>query len=111
MGAREFLKDKTTRKKIGSGNENGKTISRRDFLKYGVGVAAVAAGATALMGKIPLPLDEPKAAATPARNGSEEPIVAAVHGDQLTVMNGQASVKVKDPLLAALIAGKLETGN
>ncbi len=105
------MKEKLTQKKDESGDEKGRTISRRDFLKYGVGVAAVAAGATALMGKIPLPADEPKAPATPARNSSEEPIVAAVHGDQLTVMNGQASVKVKDPLLAALIAGKLGTGN
>ncbi len=97
-------------KKAESEDEPGRTISRRDFLKYGVGVAAVAAGATALMGKIPLPAGEPKAPATHARNNSEEPIVAAVHGDQLTVMNGQASVKVRDPLLAALIAGKLESG-
>lgn len=96
------------KKKVESGEEPGRTISRRDFLKYGVGVAAVAAGATALMGKIPLPASEPKA---PVTNSSEEPIVAAVHGDQLTVMNGQASVKIKDPRLAVLIAEKLETGN
>ena len=30
-----------------------KKVSRRDFLKYGAGVAAVAAGATGLLGKFP----------------------------------------------------------
>ena len=104
------MKDKTV-KKAESEDEQGRTITRRDFLKYGVGVAAVAAGATALMGKIPLPADEPRAPASPARNNSEEPIVAAVHGDQLTVMNGQTSVKVKDSGLASLIAKKLERRN
>ena len=91
-----------------SEQESSSRISRRDFLKYGVGVAAVAAGATALMGKIPLPADQPK---TPAANDSAEPIVASVSGDQLTIMNGQASVKVKDAGLAAQIADKLRTGN
>ena len=91
-----------------SETESGSKISRRDFLKYGVGVAAVAAGATALMGKIPLPAEQPKTA--PA-NDSTEPIVASVSGDQLTVMNGQVSVKVKDAELAAQIADKLRAGN
>jgi hypothetical protein len=88
-------------------NSGGK-ISRRNFLKYSVGVAAVVAGATALMGKIPIPGDQPK---TPATNDSTEPIVASVSGDQLTVMNGQVSVKVKDAGLAAQIADKLRAGN
>ena len=91
-----------------SEQESNSKISRRDFLKYGVGVAAVAAGATALMGKIPFPADQPK---TPATNDSGEPIVASVSGDQLTVMNGQVSVKVKDAGLAAQIADKLRAGN
>ena len=91
-----------------SEEESNSKISRRDFLKYGVGVAAVAAGATALMGKIPTPLEQPK---TPAANDSPEPIVASVSGDQLTVMNGQVSVKVKDAGLAAQIADKLRAGN
>ena len=94
--------------KLESEQESSSKISRRDFLKYGVGVAAVAAGATALMGKIPLPAEQPKA---PAANDSAEPIVASVSGDQLTIMNGQVSVKVKDSGLAAQIADKLRAGN
>jgi hypothetical protein len=91
-------------------SEQGSTnkISRRNFLKFGVGVAAVAAGATALMGKIPIPAEQPK---TPAANDSAEPIVASVSGDQVTVMNGQVSVKLKDAGLAAQIADKLRAGN
>lgn len=91
-----------------SEQESSNKISRRDFLKYGAGVAAVAAGATALMGKIPIPAEQPK---TPAANDSAEPIVASVSGDQLTVMNGQVSVKVRDAGLAAQIADKLRGGN
>ena len=94
--------------KLESEQESSSKISRRDFLKYGVGVAAVAAGATALMGKIPIPAEQPKA---PAANDSAEPIVASVSGDQLTIMNGQVSVKVKDAGLAAQIAEKLRAGN
>ena len=94
--------------KLESEQESSSKISRRDFLKYGVGVAAVAAGATALMGKIPIPAEQPKA---PAANDSAEPIVASVSGDQLTVMSGQVSVKVKDAGLAAQIADKLRAGN
>ena len=96
-----------TDEKLESEQESSSKISRRDFLKYGVGVAAVAAGATALMGKIPIPPDQPK---TPAANDSAEAIVASVSGDQLTVMNGQVSVKVKDAGLAAQIADKLRAG-
>jgi anaerobic selenocysteine-containing dehydrogenase len=88
--------------------ESSNKISRRDFLKYGAGVAAVAAGATALMGKIPIPAEQPK---TPAANDSAEPIVASVSGDQVTVMNGQISMKVRDAGLAAQIADKLRGGN
>jgi len=85
-------------------------ISRRDFLKYSVGVAAVTAGSAALMGKVsfPLPREQSK---TPASNSSIEPIVAAVNGDELTVMSGHVSVKVKDAGLAGLISEKLKAGN
>jgi TAT (twin-arginine translocation) pathway-exported protein len=92
------------------GQESNNKISRRNFLKYGLGAAAVAAGATALMGRIPIPADQPKSPA-PAPNDSAEPIVASVSGDQLTVMNGSVSVKVKDAGLAAQIADKLRSGN
>ena len=40
---------------------NKSRVSRRDFLKYSAGVAAVAAGAAATLGKIPLPTAENKA--------------------------------------------------
>jgi hypothetical protein len=103
-----LLKNKKTDEKLVSEQESSNKISRRDFLKYGVGAAAVAAGATALMGKIPIPSEQPK---TPAVNDSAEPIVASVSGDQLTVMNGQVSVKVNDAGLAAQIADKLRAGN
>ena len=89
------------------GSEVRDKISRRDFIKYGAGVAAVAVGATALMGKIPLPLEQAKKA--PPANDSSEPIVATVTGDQITVMNGQAIVKTRDSSLAALIAEKVNT--
>lgn len=74
-----------------------------------MGVAAVAAGATALMGKIPLPEVQPVKKTTPA-NDSSEPIVATVTGDQVTVMNGQTIIKTKDSGLAALIAEKMSAG-
>ena len=102
------MKENKTDKKRESEQNPGNKISRRNFLKYGVGVAAVAAGATALMGKIPLPAEQPK---IPPANDNAEPIVASVSGDQLTVMNGQISVKVKDAGLAAQIADKLRAGN
>lgn len=100
--------NKKTDEKFESENDSSNKISRRDFLKYGVGAAAVVAGATALMGKIPIPAEQPK---TPAANNSAEPIVASVSGDQVTVMNGQVSVKVKDAGLAAQIADRLRAGN
>jgi hypothetical protein len=102
------LNNKKTNEKSDSEHDSSTRITRRDFLKYGVGAAAVAAGATALMGKLPIPAEQSK---TPAANDSAEPIVASVSGDQLTVMNGQVSVKVKDAGLAAQIADKLRTGN
>jgi len=109
MSARNPLKEnKKANEKVESEQESSSKISRRDFLKFGVGAAAVAAGATALMGKIPIPAEQPK---TPAANDSAEPIVASVSGDQLTVMNGQVSVKVTDAGLAAQIADKLRAGN
>jgi len=94
--------------KLRSEQHSSNRISRRNFLKYSVGAAAVATGAAALMGKIPIPAEQPK---TPGPNDSSEPIVASVSGDQLTVMNGQVSVKVKDAGLAAQIADKLRAGN
>jgi len=100
--------NKKTDEKLEAEQNSGNKISRRNFLKYGVGAAAVAAGATALMGKIPLPAERPK---TPPANDNAEPIVASVSGDQLTVMNGQVSVKVKDAGLAAQIADKIRAGN
>jgi hypothetical protein len=100
--------NETTDEKSQSEQESSNKISRRNFLRYGVGVAAVAAGATALMGKIPIPAEQSK---TPSANDSAEPIVASVSGDQLTVMNGQVSVTVKDAGLAAQIAEKLRAGN
>ena len=96
-----------TEEKSESEQDSSNKISRRDFLKFGVGAAAVAAGATALMGRIPIPAEQPKA---PVANDSAEPIVASVSGDQLTVMNGQVSVKVKDAGLAAQIADKVQEG-
>jgi TAT (twin-arginine translocation) pathway-exported protein len=100
--------NKNTDEKSRSEQDSSNKISRRDFLKYGVGAAAVVAGATTLLGKIPVPSETPK---SPAANDSTEPIVASVSGDQLTVMNGQVSVKVKDAGLAAQIADKLRAGN
>ncbi len=91
-------------------DSSNKKVSRREFLKYGVGVAAVAAGATALMGKIPLPESQP-VKRTPVVNDSSDPIVATVAGDQVTVMNGQTIVKTKDSGLAALIAEKMSAGD
>src|SRR2546427_12959549 len=98
--------EKVDQESEGSSN---KKVSRREFLKFGVGVAAVAAGATALMGKIPMPEGQPSKK-TPAANESSEPIVATVSGDQVTVMNGQTIVKTKDSGLAALIAEKMSAG-
>jgi len=101
----------TSEERVENESENiqNKKVSRREFLKFGVGVAAVAAGATALMGKIPLPEGQPSKK-TPAANESSEPIVATVSGDQVTVMNGQTIVKTKDSGLAALIAEKMSGG-
>ncbi|HZD13203.1 MAG TPA: twin-arginine translocation signal domain-containing protein [Candidatus Binatus sp.] len=85
-------------------------ISRRDFIKFGVGAAALTISAAGVIGKLPLSMEQPQTAPVVPRNGSE-PIVATVEGDQVTVMKGQDSVKAKDPVLAALIAGRLGAGN
>ena len=98
--------DKKAEKESESGQDG---ISRREFLKYGAGIAVVAVGATALMGKIPLPPEQPKK--IPAANDGSEPIVATVSGDQVTVMNGQVIVKTKDSGLAALITEKVNAGD
>jgi len=80
-------------------------ITRRDFLKYGAGVAAVAAGATALMGRLPFP----SGTGTPSQSRplSGTPLVVMVKGDELTVMNGNDEIVVKDAALASAIAGKI----
>lgn len=72
----------------------------------------MAVGATAMMGKIPIPgiIHPSETRKTPAANDSSEPIVATVSGDQVTVMNGQVISKIRDSGLAALIAEKLNTG-
>jgi secreted PhoX family phosphatase len=81
-------------------------VSRRDFLKYSAGVAAVAAGAAATLGKVSLPLSENRPAAS-ANQLSSEPIVVSVNGEELTVMSAQGEVKVRDSALAAAIAEKV----
>ena len=80
-------------------------ITRRDFLKYSAGVAAVAAGATALMGRLPFPTGT--SASTQSRPLSGTPLVVMVKGDELTVMNGNDEIVVKDAALASAIAGKM----
>jgi len=85
--------------------ESKNKVSRRDFLKYSAGVAAVAAGAAATLGKVSLPLSENKPAASPS-SLSSEPIVVSVNGEELTVMSAQGEVKVRDSALAAAIAEK-----
>ncbi len=88
-------------------NESKGKLSRRDFLKYSAGVAAVAAGASAVLGKLPLPSPE-TSKASPAPSTKSGPIVVAVNGDELTVMSGHSEVKVKDPALAAEIASRAQ---
>ncbi len=95
-----------------SSRENGiqesqSKLSRRDFLKYSAGVAAVTAGVTVVLGKLPLPSAE-KGKAAPARSSSSGPIVVSVDGDELTVMSGHNEVKVKDAALASAIASKAQ---
>ncbi len=87
-------------------DRDSKKISRREFLKYGVGVAAVAAGATALMGRLPFPTGTTSQSQT--RPTSSTPLVVMVKGDELTVMNGTDEVVVKDASLASAIASKME---
>lgn len=102
--------EKRVDEKVESDEESKDKISRREFLKIGVGVAAVAAGATALMGRIPLPGEQSKSPTTRPTTDIAEPIVAAVDGDQVTVMSGHVAVKVRDAGLAAQIADKLREG-
>src|SRR2546428_1346472 len=85
-------------------------ISRRDFIKFGVGAAAVTANAAAFMGKLPLSVVQPPSQPAAPRNGSE-PIVTTAIYDQVSVMNGQDSLKVQDPEPAALNDGRLYAGN
>lgn len=91
-------------------NEKSETkskVSRRDFLKYSAGVAAVAAGAAATLGKIPLPSpDTGKAPSTLSH--SSEPMVVSVNGDELTLLTGHKEIKVKDPALASELASRAE---
>ena len=87
--SQKLMSDRKTEEKSQQESNSNSKISRRDFLKYGVGAAAVAAGATALMGRIPIPGEQSKSSIpAPAPHDSAEPIVASVNGDQLTVMNG-----------------------
>ena len=103
------MKDEKSTEKEQENAQKG--VSRREFLKIGAGVAAVAVGATALMGKIPLPLDQSaQSRKNPVSNDSSEPIVATVSGDNVTVMNGQVISKTRDSGLAALIAEKVNSG-
>ncbi len=94
--------------------KESKKISRREFLKYGVGVAAVAAGATVLMGGLPIPTGATNSSQARANNTSQAratsrmPLVVMVKGDELTVMRGNDEVVVKDADLASAIAGKME---
>ncbi len=80
-------------------------ITRRDFLKYSAGVAAVAAGATALMGRLPFPTGTSTLGQSRPLSGT--PLVVMVKGDELTVMNGNDEIVVKDAALASAIAGKI----
>ncbi len=82
--------------------DSNQKISRREFLKYSAGVAAVAAGATAMMGKIPLPSTSSKP--NPTLQSSTDAMVVTVRGDELTLISGEKSVKVKDAILAAALA-------
>lgn len=104
---------KKEERKLAAKNEDSTGISRRGFIKFGVGAAAVTVSAAGLMGKLPLSIarSESQATSPVVPRNNAEPIVATVRGDQVTVMNGQDSVKIKDPLLAGLIAGKLGAGN
>jgi hypothetical protein len=88
--------------------KGSKKISRREFLKYGVGVAAVAAGATALMGRLPIPTGTTGQSQPRPTTASSTPLVVMVKGDELTVMNGTDEVVVKDASLASAIASKME---
>lgn len=99
---------KESTEKLDSDKKPADKISRRDFLKYGVGVTAVAVGATALMGKIPLPADLQKPLPKPlAINEKTSTIVVTVEGDELTVMSGQSEIKLKDSGLAGELASKI----
>ncbi len=82
--------------------DSSRKISRREFLKYSAGVAAVAAGATAIMGKIPLPSTSSKP--NPTTQNSTDAMVVTVRGDELTLISGEKSVKMKDATLAAALA-------
>ncbi len=93
-------------------NENNQTeepqrnVTRRDFLKYSAGVAAVAVGAGTILGNLTLPSVEPTAPQN--RTISDAPLVVHVNGDEVTVMSGDNEVKVKDAGLASAIASKMQ---
>ncbi len=89
-------------------NKEKSKLSRRDFLKYSAGVAAVAAGAAALMDKLPFASPQSEKGPAPAQASNGEPMVVAVQGDELTLITGDRSVKVKDATLAAMLAGRSE---
>ncbi len=87
-------------------DEPQRKITRRDFLKYSAGVAAVAAGAGTLLGGLPLPSGT--TSPRQAKSNNNEKLVVMVNGDELTVMNGDSEIVVKDSGLASAIAGKIQ---
>ncbi len=95
--------------KDNASNDKKKNLTRRDFLKYGAGVAAVAAGAAAMLDKIPFKSSELSKTPTPISNG--EAMVVAVQGDVLTLITGERSVRVRDANLASILASKAEEGD
>ncbi len=89
-----------------SNGEPQRKITRRDFLKYSAGVAAVAAGAGTLLGGLPFPSGT--TSSPQARSNSNTKLVVMVNGDELTVMSGDSEIVVKDAGLASAIAGKMK---
>ena len=87
-----------------------KRVSRRDFLKYGAGVAAVAAGASGLLGKIP---SLPSPAATPTsifhvapNPGIEEVTIAQLEAQYAAgTLNATSVVNAYDTRIGALDQG------
>jgi len=87
-----------------------KRVSRRDFLKYGAGVAAVAAGASGLLGRIP---SLPSPTATPTsifhvapNPGIEEVTIAQLEAQYVAgTLNATSVVNAYDTRIGALDQG------